>query len=298
MQCNICPRGCNTDRINNIGFCGADSTVKVARASRHMWEEPCISGSNGSGTVFFSGCNLKCVYCQNEKISRGEIGYKLSQNQLKDLFLAINESNVHNINLVTPTHFMPMILEVLEEIKPKLDIPVVCNCSGYESTEMIKRSQGIIDIFLTDIKYFSNDISEKYSFCPNYFEIAVECLSAMLEAAGPVVIENELMRSGVIVRHMILPTHKNDSINVLKELYRRFGNSAFLVSLMNQYTPMPSVASYPEINRRLTALEYKRVAEVYEELGYVGYVQERQSASASYIPDFDDCGEFLSLIIK
>ncbi len=297
-KCNLCPRECGADRTLSHGYCSSGIKVKIARASKHMWEEPCISGENGSGTVFFSGCNLKCVYCQNEKISRGLVGVELSDSQLSDLFLKINDSGVHNINLVTPTHYMVNIINALKPIKKELKIPVVYNCSGYEKAEQIKLCQGIIDIFLTDIKYHSNVLSLKYSSCNNYFEIATKALEQMVAVAGKPVFENGLMKSGVIVRHLILPSHKNDSISIIKTLFEKFGNSDFIFSLMNQYTPMTSCQEYPEINRQLTSLEYKRVTEVFRSTGFKGYIQERDSSSNSFIPDFDDVGEFLSDFIK
>lgn len=296
-KCNVCPRGCTVDRTKGVGFCASGDRVKVARASRHFWEEPCISGTNGSGTVFFSGCNLKCVFCQNEKISRGLIGKELSDEQLSELFLIINGSGVHNINLVTPTHFLPSILNALKPIKNELKIPVVYNCSGYENEKMILECQDIIDIFLTDIKYKSSFLSSKYSSCSDYFQVATNALERMVQIAGKPNIENGLMKSGVIVRHLVLPSHKNDSMEILEALFERFGNSSFLVSLMSQYTPMNACKSFPEINRPLTSLEYKRVVQVYEKLGFDGYLQEKSSATDAYIPDFDDCGEFLSNFI-
>lgn len=293
-KCNICPRNCGVDRINTLGFCTSGKNVKVARASRHMWEEPCISGENGSGTVFFSGCNMKCVFCQNDKISRGRTGIELSENELAELFLRINESGVHNINLVTPTHFLDVIIRVLEKIKEKLTIPVVYNCSGYESVEMLGNTKGIIDIFLTDIKYKSNILSKNYSCCPDYFEVAVKCLEEMCRLVGRPVIKDGIMQSGVIVRHLILPSHKSDSIDILEALFEKFGTMEFLVSLMNQYTPTDNCVPFPNLMRRVTSLEYKRVAEVFERLGFDGFMQEKSSASTDFIPDFDDKGEFLS----
>ncbi len=294
----MCPRKCNINRSKKLGFCSAPQSVKIARASRHMWEEPCISGTNGSGTVFFSGCNLKCVFCQNEKISRGKIGVELNENELQQLFLKISESGVNNINLVTPTHYIRNIIDAVKPIKSELNIPIIYNCSGYENAELIKECQGIIDIFLTDIKYKSEILSEKYSACPDYFDVAIRSLEEMLSVSGDIEIKNGLMKKGTIVRHLVLPGQKNDSIDILKELYNKFGNKAFLLSLMNQYTPMPSCKNFPEINRKLTTLEYQRVAEVFEKLGFDGYLQENSSSTDTYIPNFDDVGEFLTDFIK
>lgn len=297
MKCNICPRNCNVDRTESLGFCGISDTITVARASRHLWEEPCISGVNGSGTVFFSGCNLKCVFCQNQKISRGKIGVELSLEQLCELFIIINNSGVNNINLVTPTHYLPQIAKALRIVKSQLTIPIVYNCSGYENAEMIKEVKDIIDIFLTDIKYKSDILSKKYSCCPDYFKVAIDSLDAMLSIQGKPIIENGLMRSGVIVRHLVLPTYKSDSIDILNALYDRYGNENFLVSLMNQFTPV-NCDNFPEINRKLTTFEYTRVAEAFNRLGFKGYIQGKQSASEEYIPDFDNHGEFLDTLLN
>ncbi|MBE6651590.1 MAG: radical SAM protein [Ruminococcaceae bacterium] len=293
-KCNLCPRGCGADRCNTLGFCSSGRRVRIARASRHMWEEPCISGERGSGTVFFSGCNLKCVFCQNEKISRGKVGIELSVDELSDLFLKINDSGVHNINLVTPTHFLDVIIKALEPIKSRLTVPVVYNCSGYESVEMLGHTKGIIDIFLTDIKYKSNILSSKYSSCENYFDVAIRCLEEMIKLVGKPKMRDGIMVSGVIVRHLILPTHKADSIDILEALFERFGNKSFLVSLMNQYTPTENCSAFPALTRRVTSLEYKRVTEIFERLGFDGFLQEKSSSSTDFIPDFDDTGEFLS----
>lgn len=298
MTCNVCPRKCGIDRDTSKGFCGVSNTVKIARASRHMWEEPCISGTNGSGTVFFSGCNLKCVFCQNEKISRGRTGVNISLEQLENLFRIINSSDVHNINLVTPTHYLPQIATTLRNLKNELTVPIVYNCSGYENVELIDKYSDVIDVFLTDFKYLSPTLSEKYSSCPDYSEVALNSLEVMLKHKSTPIIENGIMRSGVIVRHLVLPTHKSDSIDILNTLYNRFGNKSFLLSLMSQYTPNAICKNYPEINRTLTSLEYKRVTEVFEKLGFKGYVQGKTSATDSYVPDFDELGEFLSAAIK
>lgn len=297
-KCNLCPRECNVDRNSKHGFCSSGSKAKIARASVHMWEEPCISGTRGSGTVFFSGCNMKCVYCQNEMISRGKIGVELSDSQLGELFLIIAESGVHNINLVTPSHFLPNIISAIKPIKDRISVPIVYNCSGYEKEDAIRSCQGIIDIFLTDIKYRSAVLSNKYSSCPDYFEAATKALKEMLEIAGMPVIKDGIMTSGVIVRHLVLPSHKNDSIDILKDLFHEFGNDRFLVSLMSQYTPMEACKEYPEINRRLTTMEYQRVCQVFAELGFDGYMQEKSSSSDTFIPDFNDGGEFLSALIR
>ncbi len=287
-KCNLCPRNCNADRNGELGFCGATNTIKIARASRHMWEEPCISGTNGSGTVFFSGCNLKCIYCQNELISQTFIGKELSIKELCELFIKISESGVHNINLVTPTHFMSSIIQAIKPIKTELKVPIVYNTSGYEKAELIKACEGIIDIFLTDIKYKSKELSAKYSLCDDYFDKSIIALEEMINIGGAPTLKNGIMQRGIIVRHLVLPSCKKDSIDILNTLYEKFGNNKFLVSLMNQFTPNKNCKSFPELNRLVTSIEYKRVAEAYERLGFKGYLQEKTSATDIYIPDFND----------
>lgn len=291
--CNACPRVCNSNRISGTGFCKSKEKIKIARASRHFWEEPCISGKNGSGTVFFSGCNMHCVYCQNEKISNGNIGKEYTDDEVKSLFLKISKSGVHNINLVTPTHFAVKLLEIIAPIKDEIKVPIVYNCSGYENESFIESLSGVVDIFLTDFKYKSSELSKKYSFCADYFDVAVKALERMIHVTGKPVFDGDIMTKGVIVRHLVLPSHKDDSIEILGELSRHFGNENFLVSLMSQFTPTEKCHNFPEINRRLTSLEYKRVCEYFENLGFKGYIQERSSAVEDYIPDFEDKGEFI-----
>lgn len=291
--CNACPRKCNISRAEVTGYCKSYEKIKIARASRHMWEEPCISGENGSGTVFFSGCNMRCVYCQNHDISDGVKGIEMSDNDVERLFLRIAESDVHNINLVTPTHYLPRLIKILSGIRKEIPMPIVYNCSGYENVTLLEKCRGIIDVFLTDFKYKSKELSKKYSDCSDYFDVAMSAVEKMVKIAGEPVFEEGIMKSGVIVRHLILPSHKNDSIEILRELHRKFGNDKFLLSLMSQFTPNERCQLYPEINRSVTSLEYKRVRDVYEELGFNGYIQERSSATEKYIPDFDDKGEFL-----
>ncbi len=236
---------------------------------------------------------MHCVYCQNEKISGGELGTEYTDEEVKELFLKISKSGVHNINLVTPTHFAVKLSEIIEPIKDEIKIPIVYNCSGYEDEGFIESLTGVVDIFLTDFKYKSSDISKRYSFCPDYFDVAIKALEKMLEVTGKPQFDGDIMTKGVIVRHLILPSHKDDSIDILDELHERFGSNSFLVSLMSQFTPTEKCRDFPEINRRLTSIEYKRVCECFEKLGFNGYVQERSSATEDYIPDFEDKGEFI-----
>ncbi len=286
-QCTLCPRNCKIDRTKTPGFCGATSTVKLARAGLHFWEEPCISGTKGSGTVFFSGCNLKCVYCQNKEISKNNFGKEISVNRLAEIFLELQEQKAHNINLVTPTHFVPQIIEALKIAK--LNIPVVYNTGGYEAVETIKMLKGYVDIYLTDVKYFSEINAVKYSSAPNYFKNAVNALAEMIGQQPSAIFDGDIMKSGVIVRHLILPSNKNDTINILKALKDKFGTDKFLLSLMSQYTPYEKYDT-PELNRKITSLEYKQCVNEALNLGFNGFMQEKSSAKQEYTPPFDLSG--------
>lgn len=296
-SCKICPRNCGVDRKSNFGYCKSGKKVKVARASLHLWEEPCISGTNGSGTVFFTGCNLGCVYCQNRKISSGGGGRELTETQLSKVFLKLQEKGAHNINLVTPTHFiLPVILAVKLAKDNGLSIPIVYNTSGYETKEAIRALNGIVDIYLTDFKYMSSDLSKRYSFAPDYPEVAKSALYEMVSEVGsPFINENGLMESGVIVRHLVLPNCTDDSKAVIEYLYKTYGDTIF-ISIMNQFTPLENSESYPEINRKITDKEYNKVVDFALSLGVENaFIQEGDTQSESFIPDFD-CGEILNEI--
>ncbi len=286
-QCTLCPRNCKIDRTKTDGFCGATDKIKLARAGLHFWEEPCISGIFGSGTVFFSGCNLKCVYCQNKEISKNNFGKEISVNRLAEIFLELQQQKAHNINLVTPTHFVPQIIEALKIAK--LNIPVVYNTGGYETVETIKMLKGYVDIYLTDVKYFSEINAVKYSNAPNYFENAVNALAEMISQQPSASFDGDIMKSGVIVRHLILPSNKNDTINILKALKDKFGTDKFLLSLMSQYTPYEKYDN-PELNRKITSLEYKHCINEALNLGFNGFMQEKSSAKQEYTPPFDLSG--------
>lgn len=286
-SCTLCPRKCGADRINGAGFCGAGDKLHAAKAYLHMWEEPCISGQNGSGTVFFSGCSLHCRFCQNYKISAENFGTEISEARLAEIFLELQEKGAHNINLVTPTHFVPQIMSALDIAKPRLNIPVVYNCGGYESVDTLKMLEGYIDIYLPDFKYADNDIALKYSAAPDYFEVCTAAIDEMLRQAGAPKFEGELLRSGVIIRHMTLPTHRFDSVRVLEEISRRYGTENILLSLMSQYTPFYKSCEFKELNRRISTFEYNFVADRAAELGFNGYMQEKSSAKEEYTPDFD-----------
>lgn len=289
--CTLCPRRCGTDRRTAPGFCGQTDKIKIARAALHMWEEPCISGTRGSGAVFFCGCNLKCVYCQNIEISHGKTGRYINTKRLAEIFAGLAAQGAHNINLVTPTHYAPQIAEALA-LTGGLDIPVVCNCGGYEAADGLSIMSGFADIYLTDIKYADDGLAKRYSMADNYFDTALAALCTMLKSAGnPVIDSDGIMQSGVIVRHLVLPSHRSDSIEILRRLKAKFGTEAFILSLMSQFTPNGALNGYPEINRKLTSFEYRSVCDAAYDLGFTNaYVQERSSATKQYLPKFDLTG--------
>lgn len=287
--CTQCPRNCKIDRSHgNVGFCGVPGELLVARAALHPWEEPFLSGTRGSGTIFFCGCNLQCVFCQNREISRGGAGQPITPDALADVMLRLRDAGAHNINLVTPSQYVLQLIPVLEKIKPTLGIPVVYNCGGYEKVEALRRLEGLVDIYLPDFKYLSSTLSKKYSGAPDYFEVALEALPEMLRQQPATVFDGDgMLLCGVVVRHLVLPGARGDSIALLTALAERFGTNAFLLSLMSQYTPeFAADCGYPELQRRLTTFEYESVLKKVEALGYEGCIQGRASASAAYTPDF------------
>ena len=289
-HCNICPRHCNVDRTSDKkGYCGESSTVRVSRAALHMWEEPCISGQTGSGAVFFSGCSLRCIYCQNYPIAEGSIGKEITIHRLAEIFLELQEKNAANINLVTGTHFVPQITEALKEAKEiGLQIPVIYNTSGYETVENIQRLQGFVDIYLPDMKYYDKIISTAFSNAPDYFATASAALEEMVSQTGLPVFDNEgMMKKGVMVRHLILPSHTKDSCHIIKYLYETYHDDIYL-SIMNQYTPMRPNENYPELNRRITRREYEKVVNYILSLNITNaFIQEGNTAKESFIPSFD-----------
>ena len=291
-NCILCPRNCSVDRTKTVGFCGATDHIKVARAALHFWEEPCISGTKGSGTVFFSGCNLACRYCQNYDISIGGFGKEISPKQLGDIFLKLQSDGAHNINLVTPTPYLPQIMSAIDLVRDQIHIPFVANMGGYEKAETIQMLKGTIDIFLTDVKYQSSEIAKQYSSAPDYFDFAIKSLSEMIAICGtPKFDADGMMQSGVIVRHLVLPGCRKDSFEVLKSLAERFGTEQFILSLMSQFTPNGHLQDYPELNRRITSLEYHSVVDIALELGFTNaYMQQKSSATEKYTPPFDLTG--------
>lgn len=287
--CNICPRKCNAERLplaeNGEGFCGLGGAPRIARAALHFWEEPPISGENGSGTVFFSGCNLGCIFCQNKKISRGRFGKTVTPERLREIYEELISKGAHNINLVTPTHFADAVLASLE---PKLSVPVVYNCGGYESVETLKRFEGKIQIYLPDIKYSDNVLAKKYSAAPDYFETAKAAVKEMYRQTGKYDIGDDgIMKKGVIIRHLILPGQLKNTKKVIDWVKNEFAPGEVLFSLMSQFTPVEG-CNTDELYRRLTKDEYSEIADYLFESGIEdGFMQELSSAKEEYIPPFD-----------
>ena len=287
-KCTLCPRECKIDRHSTLGACGVGNEIKIAKVMLHMWEEPPISGTNGSGAIFFSGCPLKCVYCQNKEISHGLLGKEVIIAELADIMLDLQEKGAHNINLVTPTHFSDGILEALSLVRGKLRIPVVYNTSGYEKAEEIEKIGEDVSVFLTDIKYFSQELSSKYSRAKDYYERAKEAFAKMLSLQPKCVYdESGIMTNGVILRHLVLPSHRHDSIAILEDIAKSFDVSSFKLSLMSQYTPDFCDESVKELRRRVTSFEYQSVLDCAISLGYDGYFQDKESASKEYTPNFN-----------
>lgn len=295
MSCRECPRKCNKEReagnIASYGYCQVSVLPKVARAALHFWEEPCISGEEGSGTVFFSGCNLRCVYCQNAEIAAGVRGKEISVERLSEIFLELQEKGANNINLVTPSHYYTQIKQALLLVKGQLHIPVIANTSSYDSVEVLQQMEGLVDIYLADYKYRDAALALNYSHAADYPEIATAALKEMFRQVGePVFNERGMMQKGMIIRHLLLPGCAEDSKAVLKFLYESFGDSVY-ISIMNQYTPLPQIVDYPELNRRITETEYEKIVDYAIELGIEnGFVQEGETAKESFIPAFDGEG--------
>lgn len=291
-NCNLCPRQCGADRENGkSGICGVSGkNILAARAALHFWEEPCISGERGSGTVFFSGCPLRCVYCQNYQIAGTEVGMEIGEERLKEIFLELQEKGAHNINLVTPTHYTPEIIRAIRNAKEQgLRLPIVYNCSGYEKVETLKMLKGIVNVYLTDFKYMEREAAVRYSKAPDYPEIARAALKEMMNQTGEAKFdENGIMQSGVIVRHLLLPGHVRNARAVVKYVYETYGDQLYL-SLMNQYTPLPQVKKeFPELDRRVTEREYQRLISYALEIGVENaFIQDGNTAKESFIPMFD-----------
>ena len=287
--CRLCPRSCGVDRSQEYGYCACGAGIKIARAALHLWEEPCISGSRGSGTIFFSGCTLGCVYCQNSEISHGGFGKEISEERLAEIFLELQDKGAHNINLVTATPYIPWVCRALDIASPDLHIPVVYNCGGYESVETIRALAGYIDVYLPDLKYRDSELARRYSGAADYFDVAAAAIEEMIRQTGEIQYDDEgMMTRGVIVRHMVLPGGRKDSINLLNWINEHLAKGKYLLSLMSQYTPPAGLEGFSEINRRVTSLEYNAVVREAVRLGLTdGFMQQRSSASESYIPPFD-----------
>ncbi|HJA70458.1 MAG TPA: radical SAM protein [Candidatus Lachnoclostridium stercoravium] len=321
-SCDLCPRMCGVNRALPVpesrdvsafppafqgpGFCRCTSEVYAARAALHMWEEPCISGVNGSGTVFFCGCTLGCCFCQNYQISQpvfsledpdgAAAGKKLTIRQLADVFLRLQDQGAHNINLVTATQYLPSVIRALDLARPKLKIPMVYNCGGYEREETIQALDGYVDIYLPDLKYFDPELSKAYSRAGDYFAAASKAVAAMIRQAGKPVFEEYsgakgkclLMKKGVVIRHMVLPGHKDDSMKILSWIRENLPEKSYYISLMSQYTPFFHSKDHPELNRRITSYEYDKVLDHAVRLGLTdGYMQKKSSAKEEYTPPFN-----------
>lgn len=294
-SCIECPRECKVNRnLGERGACHMTSEVVIARAALHFWEEPCLSGSQGSGTVFFSGCAMGCVYCQNHEIAKGQQGKPISINRLAEIFLELQEQGAHNINLVTPSHYVPQIKMALElSMGLGLHIPIVYNSSGYEKVETLKKLEGLIQIYLPDFKYLDPELSQRYSYCRDYAKWAKPAVEEMFRQTGkPVFTTDGILLQGTIVRHLSLPGGLSDSKDILEYLHEKYQNHLYL-SIMNQYTPMKTLVGFEEIQRRVSEEEYDELMMYARFLGIKkAYVQEGESQSESFIPSFDDTGVF------
>lgn len=307
MGCILCPRNCNADRNSGkMGYCKMDNCIFAARAALHMWEEPVISGKNGSGAIFFSGCPLGCVYCQNHSIAIGKSGKEISIERLVEIFFELKEKGANNINLVTPTHYIPQIREALIRAKKEnLNLPIIYNTGSYEKAEVLKLLEGLVDVYLPDLKYMSAQLSQRYSNTSDYFFMAAAAIKEMFRQVGMPVFYREgeylqdieyqeeetvLIKKGVIIRHLVLPEATEDSKNIVKYIYDTYGNNVF-ISILNQYTPVNQLDKYPELMRKVTEKEYEEVVDYAVEIGVErGFIQEGDTAKESFIPQFDNEG--------
>jgi putative pyruvate formate lyase activating enzyme len=277
------------DRKRTVGKCGAGSTIKIAKAFLHKWEEPCISGVNGSGTVFFSGCNLKCVFCQNYKISQENFGKELSLKEFEQIILNLQQKGAHNINFVSPSHYTLSVAECLKRLYGRLRIPAVYNSNGFDNINSLKHLEGFVNIYLPDIKYYKNESSLKYSNAKDYFNTATNAVLEMYRQTGKAQFnEDGLMQKGLIIRHLVLPGMTGESIKILDWIKSNLPSDDIVVSIMSQYTPFYNSHLYPEIDRRIIRKEYEKVLSHFLKLDFAnGYIQERDSADSKYVPDFD-----------
>ncbi|MBQ8518902.1 MAG: radical SAM protein [Agathobacter sp.] len=298
LSCELCPRGCKVNREEeNIGVCKVPAKLKVARAALHFWEETCISGKHGSGAVFLSGCSMHCVYCQNKDIAQGTIGKEIPRERLLEIFLELQAKGANNINLVTPGHYMPHIVWAVEQARNQgLHIPIVYNTSSYEKVDTLKQLEGIVDVYLPDFKYWSSEIAAKYSYAPDYPEVAKAAIEEMVRQQPNAVFSYDeeqnvdLIQKGVIVRQLLLPGQLQDAKQIVKYLHETYGNQIYL-SLMSQYTPLAHVEKYPELTRKVSRRTYEKYVDYAIELGVEnGYIQEEDVAEESFIPAFDGEG--------
>lgn len=288
MKCTLCPRRCGADREKTGGVCGADNRIKIARAAPHFWEEPCISGQKGSGAVFFSGCTLRCVYCQNYEISSGGKGDFVSEEGLVSILFSLKEQGVHNINLVTPDQYLALLAPILRRVKQELALPIVINCSGYESREMLALLDGVADVYLVDHKYADDALAKRLSGVSDYVKTVTEALSVMFSQVGrPCFSADGMLEKGMIIRHLVLPGERKNSLAVLDGIKALFSPDDFLLSLMSQYTPNGQEGAP---TRALTRFEYQSVAARAESYGFQGYFQAFSSQSSAYTPPFDGKG--------
>lgn len=288
-SCMICPRKCGVNRNKGMeGFCHSSNVLKVARYSLHMWEEPVISSVNGSGTIFFSGCNLKCLFCQNYDIAVNNKGREITLQEFKDICLTLQRRGAHNINLVTPTHYIPLIKEGLILAKKEgLSIPIVYNSSGYENSEALKSLDGLVDIYMPDFKYFDDTLGMELSLCDDYSSICKDALREMYRQVGNIKLDDGLMKKGVIVRVLVLPSKTSDSKKIIKYLYDTYGDNIY-ISIMNQYTPCRHIDKYDFLNRKVSSSEYDDVVNYALDIGVKNaFIQEGDTQSESFIPDFD-----------
>ena len=286
--CELCPRRCRVDRVNRLGFCGADENLRVALVSLHKWEEPCLVGKFGAGTIFFAHCNLRCVYCQNFSISHGGFGAEVSIERLAEIFIEQQNRGAANVELVTPTHYTEKICAAIDIAKRRgLTLPIVWNSNAYENLETLELLRGRVDIFLPDLKYVDDDAAKKFSAAPNYFAVATAAIGKMFELVGAAQIEGGQMIRGMIVRHLILPNFRRDAMKIVDRLHETFGDEIF-ISLMNQYTPLYLANEHKKISRTLTTFEYQSVVEHATNIGVKNcFIQIGKTADAKFIPNFD-----------
>lgn len=291
-KCNLCQRKCNINRYEKKGICGATNKLKVARAALHFWEEPCISGESGSGTIFFSHCNLKCIFCQNKKISTDGFGKKITIERLSDICIELQKQGANNINLVTPTHYVPSIIKGIKKAKRKgLNIPIVYNTSTYETSDTIESLRNIVDIYLPDLKYYDDKLAQNYSNVKEYFKTAINNIDIMFRQVGkPIFDENNIMKKGVIVRVLLLPGHLEDAKKIIKYLYDNYQNDIY-ISIMNQYTPLHNIKKYPNLNRKVKDNEYDELVNYACNLGIENaFIQEGNTQEESFVPNFNNSG--------